>query len=122
MKYKVDNVKNYSHLNGWLCGQFFPDDSIQKNDELEVNYRIFRPGDTVEKHYHPVGKEIIVITSGRMKMNINEKEHIVGEGDFIYSNDSNKEEIVEVYELTTVISIRTPSVPNNKIIIKNQSN
>jgi quercetin dioxygenase-like cupin family protein len=118
MKYKIDNVKNYSATKGWLCGQFFPNDSILKNSELEVKYDKLSPDDTYPLHFHPQGTEVCIVIKGKLKWQLDGKDFILEDGDFIFMKNNVKEAILEVYEPTITISIRTPSVPNNKISVK----
>lgn len=115
MKYKVDNVRNYSKTNGWLCGQFFPDGSVQKNDHLEVKYENLKPGDIYPPHYHPRGTEVCVVIKGKIKWQLEAETFILEDGDFIFMENNVKEAILEVLEPSTTMSIRTPSVPGNKI-------
>lgn len=117
MKYKVDNVKNYSRTKGWICGQFFPEGSILKNNELEVKYNELKPGDFYPEHLHPKGKEVVVIIKGKVKWLLDGKEFILQERDFIFLENNVKEAVVEVLEPTITVSVRTPSIPNNKILV-----
>ncbi len=116
MRYKIDNVKNYTETRGWLCGQFFPNDSIQKNSDLEVKYDLLKPGDTYTSHHHPYGTEVCIVVKGKLKWRLDGTEYILSDGDFVFLKNNVTEEILEVYEPTTTISVRTPSVPNNKIL------
>jgi len=115
MRYKIDNVKNYTETRGWLCGQFFPDESILKNSELEVKYDTLNLGDTYPPHYHPRGTEICIVIKGKLKWQLDRKEFILSEGDFVFLKNNVTEAILRVYEPTIIVSVRTPSVPNNKI-------
>ncbi len=115
MRYKVDNVKNYAETRGWICGQFFSDDSIQKNSELEVKYNNLKPGDIDLEHYHPHGTEVSIVIKGKVKWCLDGEDFILGDGDFIFMKNNVVEAILEVYEPTTIVSIRTPSVPSNRI-------
>jgi len=114
MKYKVDNVNNYTKTAGWICGQFM-EDEILKNQNLEVNYSTFLPGHTADKHSHPKSKMLIIILSGKIKMEFNDVEHVLSNQDFAFLEEGVPEKVVEVYEPTAVLCIRTPSVPNNKV-------
>ncbi len=112
MKFKVDNVLNYEKNNGWLCGQFV-EDEILKNDDFEVNYQTFLPWYTAEKHSHPKSKMMILILSGKIKMEIDDIEHILSSQDFVFLEEWVPEKILEVCEPTVMLCIRSPSVANN---------
>ncbi len=116
MKYAVDNVKNYAKTNGWICGHFIPEGSIQKNSQLEVKYEVLKPGSNYfSPHYHPQSTEVCLIIKGKVKWLLDGKDYLLKEGDFIFLQNNVTESLVEVYETTTLISVRTPSVPNNKV-------
>lgn len=116
MRYKVDNVKNYSSTKGWICGHFMPDGSIQKNSEMEIKYEILNPGATSLPHYHPIGIEVCLVITGKIKLNIEGEEVTLTNGDFVYMPKDITESLVEVYEPSIVVYARTPSVPNNKVV------
>jgi quercetin dioxygenase-like cupin family protein len=115
MRYKIDNIKNYAKTRGWLCGHFFSNGSIQKNSELEVKYDMLNAGDVYPAHHHPHGTEVCIVISGKLKWQLDSRDFILSNGDFIFLKDNVTEAILEVYEPTIVISVRTPSLPNNKI-------
>lgn len=114
MKFKVDNINNYAKNAGWICGHFM-ENEILKNQNLEVNYSTFLPGHTAEKHCHPKSKMLIMVLSGKIKMEFDDVEHILSDQDFAFLDEGVPEKVVEVYEPTIVLCIRTPSVPNNKV-------
>lgn len=118
MRYVVDNVKNYSQSNGWLCGQFFPTDSVLRNSDLEVKYWTLQVGEKHPEHIHPIGTELTIIIAGHMKWMLDGVVHELKDGDFVFELSNVKEEILEVLKPTTFITVRTPSVPDNKQITK----
>ncbi|MDX1628225.1 MAG: cupin domain-containing protein [Fulvivirga sp.] len=115
MRYKVDNIQNHKDKRGWICGQFFPEGDILKTDNLEVKYSSFSPGETVPKHYHPVGEEVLIIIKGELKAVYDNEEYILRDGDFVYQKPETRETILEVLKPTFYVVVRTPSVPNNKV-------
>ncbi len=116
MRYIVDNVKNHNDKRGWICGQFFPKETILHTDQLEIKYSSLQPGEVVEKHYHPIGDEVFIIIKGKIRAVYDDKEYILQDGDFVYQKPNTRETILEVIEPTTYVAVRTPSVSNNKII------
>jgi mannose-6-phosphate isomerase-like protein (cupin superfamily) len=115
MRYKVDNLKNYTKYKGWICGHFLDEGMVQKNSDLEVNVTTLKPGHTASEHFHPKSKMVIFVTEGKVKMVFDDKEHILAKNDFAYLEEGVHESVIEVFEPTTVICIRTPSVVDNKV-------
>ncbi len=57
----------------------------------------------------------MIVTEGKIKMIFDNKRHILSKNDFAYLEEGIHESVIEVFETTTVICIRTPSVPDNKV-------
>jgi quercetin dioxygenase-like cupin family protein len=77
-----------------------------------------KPGDTEKKHFHPRGEELFVVVKGKMKVVIEGEEFLLEKGDFVFEKAKTNEAIIKVLEPTTIIAVRTPSVPDNKIYVK----
>ena len=116
MSYKIGRIKDQDQTRGWLCGQFFSEESGLRTDQLEVKYGEILPGEVEPEHHHPVGEEMLIIVKGKMKIVLNGTEHTLQAGDFVFQRSGTYETLAEVLEPTTYIAIRTPSVPNNKIV------
>jgi len=114
MKFKIDNINNYTKTSGWICGHFM-EDELLKNQDIEVNYSTFLPGHTALKHSHPKSKMVIIVLSGKIKMEFDDKLYILSAHDFAFLEEGVPEKVIEVYEPTDVICIRTPSVTDNKL-------
>jgi len=117
MKYKIDNIKNYSKTRSWIFGHFFPKDSLLHSDKLEVKYHHIKPGYSTKEHYHPNGKQIEIIVKGKIKISLDGKEQILKEGDFLVTKNNIKERVIKVFKPTVLIGLRMPSKPNNKVNI-----
>lgn len=115
MAYKIGKIDNYAGKKGWICGQFFPGGTIEHNTQVEVKYCTLRPGDSEPEHYHPQGMELVIIIKGKAKWILDGKEFLVKDGDVIFLEKNVHETIPEVLEPITIVSIRTPSLPGNKI-------
>lgn len=115
VRFKVDNVKNYKDKRGWLCGQFFPEESILKTNNLEVKYGTFEVGEEIQKHYHPYGEEVLIIIKGKMKAIYDGEEFTLSEGDFVFQKPEVRETLFQITEAVSYITARTPSVPSNKV-------
>lgn len=116
---KIGKIKTQmTEKRGWLVGQFM-DDPEFKDQNIEIYYKVFSVGDTSDKlHYHPQGKEYMIVLSGKARFRINDKILILEEGDYIAIASGIPDQILEVLEELTVIGVRYPSLPNNKVIIE----
>lgn len=91
-----------------------------KNSEIEIKHEVLKPGITSSPHYHPRGLSIIVVVKGNLKFKVDGNETILRDGDFLFMRRGVKESLLEVFEPTTLISIHTPSVKDNKIMAKDE--
>ncbi len=116
MKVKIHNIKDRKDVRGWLCGQFFSEESGLQTSEMEVRYFSFDAGAKDPEHYHPHGMELVLILSGKVRWRINGNEHELGSGDYYLAYANTPEAVIEVLEgPVTGVAVRTPSVPDNKI-------
>lgn len=118
MKHKVGNVNNKEHQDrgGWICGHFMDDGDILKTSNLEVKYSVMQPGETVPSHYHPHGEDIFIIIEGKIRVELDGEEYVLGKNDYVFQQAFSKEKFLEVLEPTIIIAARNPSVPNNKVV------
>lgn len=107
-------------MRGWICGQFFPENSLLKTNNFEVKYGQLYPGDVEPEHYHPQGEELFIIIKGKVKIVIDGEEYIFKKGDFVFEKAKTHEAIAEVLEPTIFIAVRTPSIPDNKVFVENK--
>jgi quercetin dioxygenase-like cupin family protein len=116
---KIGKIKTQMiEKRGWLVGQFM-DDSEFKDPNIEIYYKTFPVGDTSDKlHYHPQGKEYMIVLDGKAKFRIGEELLSLEQGDYIAIPSGTPDQIVEVLEEFTVMGVRYPSIPDNKIFIE----
>ena len=114
----IGNVnKQREVIKGWLVGQFL--DEPFKDDNVEIYCKKFLKGDNSDKlHRHPVGKEYLIIISGKIKMRVDDEVFEMSEGDYIAINGGQKDKMEEVIEDTVMVGVRCPSVPNNKVFLE----
>lgn len=112
MKYKVSNVSDFK--NGWICGTFV-DDGVLQNSDIEIKYDNLMPGDSSTKHSHPKSTMVILVLKGKVKFEINGDEHILEKNDFAFFEKGVSEKVMEVFEPTELICMRSPSLKNNKL-------
>tara|TARA_Y100000034_G_scaffold135638_1_gene208379 strand:+ start:3058 stop:3378 length:321 start_codon:yes stop_codon:yes gene_type:complete len=102
----IDNLKNF--FKGWIIGNFQP--SLLKTDLFEIGIQQYKKDFIAEKHYQKIATEYNIILEGSAIVN----KKIVNKHDiFIFK----PKEITEFKTLShcSVLSIKIPSVPNDKI-------
>ncbi len=108
--YTMRTHKLEDFTKGWMVGDFEP--SIVRSKGTEVAFQSFRAGHVGEKHFHAQTTEITLIVSGHMKLG---KEEFKA-GDIL---------VMEPYDVsdsefladTSLVVIKTPSVPTDKWLI-----
>lgn len=105
-------------MRGWLCGHFYPRDSVFHRKDVEICVKILPVGMTEEDHFHLCSFEFLIVLSGKVEYNIDGNRHILTSGSYYMLEPGETEHIVEVVEETTVLAVRLPSIPNNKIMKK----
>ncbi|MEY3378222.1 MAG: hypothetical protein RLZZ328_1382 [Bacteroidota bacterium] len=96
---------------GWFIGDF-PKAAFQSK-EFEVSWRIHPAGQKWDLHYQENAVEINLLISGEMVLN---NTKLVSGDVFIL----DPYEITDVNFITecSIICVKTPSIPNDKIIVK----
>lgn len=110
-------LEQQKNKRGWLVGQFMEDPF--KSDDVEIYYKTFSVGDTSDRlHKHPVGSEYLIVVSGRAKYRLGENIFEIKAGDYLSVPANTPDQIIEVIEDIILFGVRTPSIPNNKILIE----
>ncbi len=119
--YTISNISKETiegAMNGWLCGHFYPKGSVFHRNDIEICYKVLPVDKKEEEHFHLCSFEFLIILSGKVEYAIDGDRHILTSGMFYMLNPDNTEHIVKVHEETTILAIRLPSVPRNKIFVK----
>lgn len=106
---KVSRIEDT--VKGWFIGDF--PNAAFKSKDFEVSWRIHPAGEPWELHYQENAYEINLLIDGEMILN-NTK---LVSGDVF---------ILDPYEITdvkfikecSIVCVKTPSLPNDKIIVK----
>lgn len=109
---QIYNLKDM--VGGWFIGDFEPSAFTSKH--FEVCYKKHKKGEFWDTHYHEYVHEINLLVKGKMMINeieINEGEIFVIEPMYVSSPI-----FLEDCEL---VIVKTPSVPDDKIILKKVS-
>lgn len=128
LKVKTEIVKNENYIvsnlskemingnmRGWICGHFYPKDSVFHRNDIEICFKILPVDKEEELHHHLCSFEFLLVLSGKVEYEFEGDHHILIPGMFYILHPGNTERIVKVHEETTVIAVRLPSVPKNKI-------
>lgn len=106
---KFGKLKDFK--GGWFIGDFEP--SILRTKDFEVAVLYHDAGKKIEKHYQLIATEYNVMISGKMNVN----GHIVESGD-VFTYEPLELTIVEVLEDTVVICVKSPSIPDDKVVVE----
>jgi quercetin dioxygenase-like cupin family protein len=105
-----DHFKLRGFKNGWFIGNFDP--SLLKTEAFEVAVQTHKKGFIGQKHYHSKSTEYNVVLDGKVNINGSIKE----KGDiFVFLANQISES--EFLEDTQILVVRTPSAPEDKVII-----
>lgn len=110
---KIDRIENMK--GGWFIGNFEP--SVFKNPFFEVGYKVHEKGELWDHHYHEHLTEYNLLISGSMK--ICGKELTAGD---IFTIEPNEVADPVFHTRCMIITVKTPSVPGDKIIVPRLDN
>ena len=94
---------------GWFVGDFSP--TVLGTQSVEVAVKLYKTGDTEERHFHKVATEVTVIVSGRVLMNGAE----FGVGDIITVDPMESTDFNVLEDATTVV-VKIPGASNDKYL------
>jgi len=128
-KLKVIKGKNYvisnlskevinNEMNGWICGQFYPDDSSFRRDDIEIAIKILPPDFNERLHYHLCAFEFVMVLNGVVEYQIDRDRHIMKAGMYYIMKPNTVGKIIKVHKEALVVCIRLPSIPNNKFFVE----
>ncbi|MFH0739630.1 MAG: cupin domain-containing protein [bacterium] len=101
---------------GWFLGSFFEEGSPLKTENVEVFYCEHNAGDMCNAHYHQEKVEVIILLEGMAKYSVNGNENTLKSGDFLFVDVNNVIE-GEYFEASKIISIHSPSIPSDKVVV-----
>ena len=107
-------------MRGWICGHFYPKKSVFHRKDIVIWYFIFPKGMSEHKHFHLCSYEFLIVLDGSVEYSIGNKKKILNPGMFYILEPGATENITRVIKKTTIMAIRLPSIPNNKIFVKNE--
>ena len=118
--YLVSNVSDEivnGPMRGWICGHFYPKESDFHRHDIEICVKILPVGKSEKLHYHLCSFEFLIVLDGEVEYEL-EGDHItLTSGMFYMLHPGYTEHIVEVRKETTILAVRLPSIPNNKVYV-----
>lgn len=104
--HKLDEFKN-----GWIVGQFHP--NLIYTSKVECGIHKYKKGFKSDGHFHKYSEEINVVVNGHALVQDGPLKKSLVDGD-IWIYDVNEESHVEFLEDTTLLVIKSPSIPGDK--------
>lgn len=113
----IGNIfKQQQEKRGWLVGQFM--EAPFKDDDVEIFYKTFPVGKPDDQlHLHPIGKEYLIVLQGRAKFRVGDEILEIKKGDYLTVPGGTPDQLIEILEELTLMGVRLPSIPNNKVFI-----
>ena len=123
---RIDNslVSNISKetvdgpMRGWLCGHFYSRESVFHRKDIEICVKKISKDFTEKEHFHLCSFEFLIVLEGLVEYSISNTNHLLSPGMFYMLEPGSTEFIVKVHEEATILAVRLPSIPNNKIFKK----
>ena len=122
--YLVSNVSDEmlnGPMRGWLCGHFYPKESDYHRHDIEICVKTLPVGKSEKSHYHLCSFEFLIVLSGEVEYEFEGDNITLTPGMFYMLHPGYTEHIVDVIKETTILAVRLPSVPNNKIYVDDKS-
>jgi len=122
--YLVSNVSDEmlnGPMRGWICGHFYPEGSDFHRHDIEICVKTLPVGNSEKLHYHLCSFEFLIVLNGEVEYELDGDHITLTPGMFYMLQPGNTEHIVEVRKETTIMVVRLPSIPNNKIYVDDKS-
>ena len=118
--YLVSNVSDEiinGQMRGWICGHFYPQGSDFHRHDIEICVRTLSVGRSEKLHYHLCSFEFLIVLNGEVEYDLDGDHVTLTPGMFYMLQPGNTEHIVDVRKEATILVVRLPSIPNNKIYV-----
>ena len=107
-------------MRGWICGHFYPKKSVFHRKDVEICLKVLEKTVAEEEHFHLCSFEFLIVLDGEVEYCIGGKKARLKPGMFYFLEPGTTEFINRVIKKTTILAIRLPSIPNNKIFVQNK--
>lgn len=106
-----DKISNYKNHRNWIIGAFEP--SLLKTKDFEVAVFYIKKGEKSDNHFHAEALEVNIIITGECLVSSAGIKHKLKDGD-VFTFPPKVKSNVEYTADTTLIVIKTPSIPGDK--------
>lgn len=110
------NILN-GKMRGWICGHFYPKKSVFHRKDIEICLKVLETDTKEEEHFHLCSFEFLIVLEGEVEYCIGKKKTRLKPGMFYFLEPGTTEYINKVIKKTTILAVRLPSIPKNKIFI-----
>ena len=118
--YLVSNVSDEilnGPMRGWICGHFYPQGSDFHRHDIEICVKTLSVDKSEKLHYHLCSFEFLIVLNGEVEYELDGDHITLMPGMFYMLQPGNTEHIVDVRKEATILVVRLPSIPNNKIYV-----
>lgn len=120
--YTIGSIKDHQKTGSWFVGSFMGKDLLEHDENIEISVKHLPKGWGLkgehEQHYHSVAKEFAIVTKGRARVEFDGVIEEIGPGNYYILRQGCREQFLEILEDMELITIKTPSVADDKIITK----
>jgi len=105
----MQKAKLSDMVRGWFIGDFSP--TVLTTQAVEVGVKLYKAGDSEERHFHKIATEVTIILSGRVRMN--GVEFVAGD---IVTTEPMESTDFEVLEDASTVVVKLPGAINDKYL------
>lgn len=106
---------------GWFVGQFCPPENLEHDHNIEISVKKLPKGwgtrDEHQLHFHRQAKEFGIVIKGSARVLFDGQQHILKAGNYYILSPGCSEKYLEVLEDLELVTIKTPSIADDKIAI-----
>ena len=110
------NILN-GKMRGWICGHFYPKKSVFHRKDIEICLKVLETDTKEEEHFHLCSFEFLIVLECEVEYCIGKKKTRLKPGMFYFLEPGTTEYINKVIKKTTILAVRLPIIPKNKIFI-----
>jgi quercetin dioxygenase-like cupin family protein len=118
--YTKGNVFTENDNRGWIYGSFMPE-GLHKDDRLEIKVAKLDKSFTSPPHYAKKGTKLDIIWKGEAIWIVDGEEIFLKEGDYVIIPPQVVVEVKQVLSEELIVqTIKTPSLPEDKVVVQDE--